>query len=438
MACCFFRLNVSRLLQRSDGHGNGAAYPNPRMIMDASASFDATDAIGNVSEHSAVSDIPNLTREQIAKLGQELNKMQIEPKNPQNDLKNNSLSEIGEVQPTPIPTPVQSAPAKAEAVTHAPKAVVDDNASVKSAKSEVKSVASPKQRMVLTPPPKKQQNFNPSVKSIQPQMHVTIVHVAQYDTVYVVPTDDFEKWQKLIKEVNEYTKEAESLKKPPEVGYIILAKSENDDSFARGVIQKVRSDKEIAKVEFLEFGSSYTVKFSDMKCLPEKLVNECRLVNQVKLSGVASGAEHADEIKQFLTNLQEKQTDLIVKNLEPIEKTAISAHFTGVLVDAEKFTTINDEVKTLGQIEPLPSVEMEEITEALDKSKLVCIAFRIIFVFQFIFIIKYKNCHYKLSGNRNGRLFGQEHGIVYSGQQFSTHWLLQCNQNNGHGIAGKK
>lgn len=332
------------------------------MIMDASASFDATDAIGSVSEHSAVSDTPNLTREQIVKLSSTLSKMQIEAKNPKIDMKS-SLSEIGEVL---TPTPVPSTPAKAEAVAQAPKPIIDDNASVK---SEVKSVATPKQRMVLTPPPKKQQNFNPSVKSIQPQMHVTIVHVAQHDTVYVVPTDDFEKWQKLVKEVNEYAKEAENLKRAPEVGFIILAKPEDSDSFARGVIQKMRPDREIAKVEFLEFGLSNTVKFSDMKCLPENLVNACRLVNEVKLSGVASKMEHSAEMKQFLIKLQENQKDLIVKNLEPVEKTAVSAHFTGVLIDTENFATINDQAKKLIEIEA--NVDMEEITEALEKSKLV-------------------------------------------------------------------
>lgn len=147
--------------------------------MDAPASFDATDANGSVSEHSAQSDSPYLTREQILKLSSSLNKMQIDAKNPKIDMKS-SLSEIGEVL---TPTPVPVTPTKAE--THAPKSIIDDAASTK---SEVKSTATPKQRMVLTPPPKKQQNFHPSVKSIRPQMHVTIVHVEKHDAVYVVPS----------------------------------------------------------------------------------------------------------------------------------------------------------------------------------------------------------------------------------------------------------
>lgn len=334
--------------------------------MDAAASFDATDAIGSVSEHSAQSDAPQLTREHIVKLSSSLNKMQIDAKNPKIDMKS-SLSEIGEVL---TPTPVPVTPAKAEA--HAPKSTIDDNSSTKSEVKSVKNVATPKQRMVLTPPPKKQQHFNPSVKSIRPQMHVTVVNVEKHDTVYVVPTDDYKKWEELINEVNEYASVAENLKRPPETGFIILAKPKVSDSFARALITKIRTQDEIAKVEFLEYGLKDIIKFSEMKCLPEKLVNACRLVNQVKLSGVASEMENATEIVRFLTTLQENHTDLIVKDLEPIEKTAVSAHFAGVLVDIENFTAINEQVKQqLVEIEPQPTVEMEEITEPKDKTKYV-------------------------------------------------------------------
>lgn len=367
--------DISRLLQRSDTHTNAAAaaaaYPSSRMLMDASASFDATDAIGSVSEHSAQSDTPNLTREQIIKLSSTLNKLQIDTKDTKADRKP-SLSEIGEVL---TPTPVPSTPAKAKIHTP-PKSIIDDNASTK---SEVKSVATPKQRMVLTPPPKKQKNYNPSVKSIQSQMHVTIVHVEKHDTVYVVPTDDYQKWAEFVKEVNEYGKTAENLKRPPEVGFIILAKPKNGDSLSRAVIKKIRTQEEIAKIEFLEFGLSDIVKFSEMKCLSENLVNACRLVNQVRLSGVPDEMEHAAEIVRFLKNLQDSQLDLIVKNLEPIEKTATSAHFTGVLIDTEKFTVINDHVKELSEVDPQPIAEMEEITEPQEKSSFVCIIFYILF-----------------------------------------------------------
>lgn len=337
--------------------------------MDATASFDATDAIGSVSEHSAQSDSPNLTREQITKLTTTLTKLQIETKNPKIDMKSN-LSGIEEV--STVPPTTSATPTKAETVAPKPT-IVDDE--VKSAKSEVKSVAMPKQRVVLTPPPKKQKHFNPSVKSIRPQMHVTIVHVEKHNTVFVVPTEDYEKWAKLIKDVNEYASTAEDLKRTPEIGFIILAKPKICDSFSRGLITKVRSQDKIAKVEFLEYGFTDIVNFSEMKCLSENFVNECRLVNRLHLSGLADELENAPEIKQFLTNLQENRTDLIVKNLEPIEKTAVSAHFTGLLVDTEDFNTINEKVKQLVDVEQQPAVEMEEIIEPKDmstqKSKLV-------------------------------------------------------------------
>lgn len=336
--------------------------PNARMLMDASASFDATDAIGSVSEHSAQSDSPNLTREKILKLSSSLNKLQIEAKNPKIEMKS-SLSEIDEVPTATSVTPAKSAtPVKAN--THpTSKPTVDNTASTK---SEVKGTVTPKQRMVLTPPPKKQQNFNPSVKSIRSQTHVTIVNVENYDVVNVVPTDDYKQWTELIKEVNEYGSEAENLKRPPEIGFIILAKPKDCDSYSRALITKIRGQDEIAKVEFLEYGFTGIVKFTEMKCLPEHLVNACRLVNRIQLTGVAKEMENAAEIVRFLTGLQENQKDLIAKNLEPIEKTAVSAHFAGTLVDAESFTPINEQFKHLVEIEPQPTVEMEEIVEPKD------------------------------------------------------------------------
>lgn len=42
-----------------------------------------------------------------------------------------------------------------------------------------------------------------------------------------MPTNDYEKGPKMVKEVNKYSKEAESLKKVPEFGFIILAKSKH-------------------------------------------------------------------------------------------------------------------------------------------------------------------------------------------------------------------
>lgn len=329
------------------------------MLMDAAASFDATDAIGSVSEHSAQSDSPQLTQEQVFKLSKELNKMHIEGKNPKIDMKSN-LSEIEEATSTTPASP--GTPAKAK--SHEPKPIVaDDNVSVQ---SEVKAM--PKQRMVLTPPPKNERNFNPSVKSIRPHMHVTIVHVENHYAVHVVPTEDYQKWQNLIKEIHEYASAAENLKRPPEIGFIICAKPKISDFFERGIITKIRSQDEIVKIEFLEYGFSEVVKFTEIKCLPENLVNACRLVNRIQLIGVAEENENAAEIKRFLTGLQENQTDLIVKNLEPIEKTAVSAHFSGTLVDTESFVAINEKVNQLIEIESQPAVEMEEIVEPKDMS----------------------------------------------------------------------
>lgn len=336
------------------------------MLMDAPASFDAIDAIGSASDHSAKNDSTQLTQENVMKLSKELNKMQIEGNHARIEMKSN-MPEIEEVStPTTVTqVPSVSSTVPANAKTQKPKTSVDINANV-SVQSEVKSIETPKQSVVLVPPPKKQQSFSPSVKSIQSQTNVTIVHVDKHDVVYVVPTAELAKWKKVVNDINDYAKEAENLKRQPEIGFIILAKSKISDLFLRGIVTKIRSTDEIAKVEFLEYGFTDIVKFAEMKSLPENLVNECRLVNRIELAGAAKEEANADEIKRFLTGLQKNETDLIAKNLELNEKTATSAHFTGTLLDPESFVAINDKIKHLVEVEPQPIVEMEEITDAQD------------------------------------------------------------------------
>lgn len=128
------------------------------MLMDAGANFDATDPIGRISEHSAQSDSPHSTHEQAVKLSNELDNMQIEGKNPKFDMKSN-LPKIEEVL-TATPTTAPATTTKAKATEPNP---ID----------EVKGNATPRKRMILTPSAKKTQNFNPSIKSIRSQIHVT-------------------------------------------------------------------------------------------------------------------------------------------------------------------------------------------------------------------------------------------------------------------------
>lgn len=342
-------------MQRAEVNGNG--FPAGRMLMEPG--FDATDAIGSVSERSTRSD-STLSRGKIAKLTTTMDKMQIEPKVEKSDNKS-SLTEIREVPSTSPAISVKN-------VRQPTVEKVDENANY-CAQNEVKKAEKPKSHVVLTPPPKKQKHFNPSVKCIQNQMKVVIVHVEDSQTIYVIPHNELDYWKRFIDSTNKYAEIAKNLEKPPENGFIILAKPKNCDSYSRGLVKKIRSQDRIAKVEFLEHGFTDVVKFSDMKCASEELVNTPRLVNQLSLKGPPNDPKNCNAIVQFLQSLQESEAELIVKNLELIEKTSVCAHFNGILVETEKFTVINDRIKHLvTEDAPPPNIEMEDISEPKDLS----------------------------------------------------------------------
>lgn len=327
------------------------------MLMEPS--FDATDAIGSVSEHSIHSDTVHLTRDQVTKLTTSLNQMQIDTEHQQSIVKP-ILSEIEDVLSTPPTTPAKTSadekPNKLERI--------DENANYKN-EIEVKQPEVVKNHVVLTQPPKKQKHFNPSVKIIQSQSKVLIVHVENSNTIFVISSELAKNWMHLIKSMEEHAKIAQCLKNPPEAGHIVLAKSRIGDTFQRGLIKKVRTKDQVAKVEFMEYGFTDIVHFNDMKCLSEDLVNTPRLVNMITIKGVPDGEDN--ETIKFLTTLQENQTELIVKQLELIEKTAVCAHFSAALVDADKFIMISEQIKQLFTVEPSPpppnNIEMEEILD---------------------------------------------------------------------------
>lgn len=347
-------------MQRAELHSN--AFSASRMLMEPG--FDAPDAIGSVSEHSVQSDAVHLTREQITKLTGTLKELQIETKAQKVDIKSN-LPEIEEVLRTPSATPAKTVQQQHKS----PKVdKIDENAN-HVARSEVKQPELPKRHVVLSPPPKKQQNFYPSVKSIEAQMRVVIVHVEDSQTIFVIPSDKLGNWKKFNQAMNQHATVAERLKNPPEAGHIVLAKPKIGDSYSRGLVLKIRTQDEIAKVEFMEYGFIDVVKFTDMRCLTEEMVNATRLVNKVSIRGAPNETENAHEIVRFLTSLQENGSELIIKNLELIEKTQVCVHFNAILVDAEKFVSINDQIKQLVAVDtPPPNVEMEDITEPQDLS----------------------------------------------------------------------
>lgn len=343
-------------MQRSEMNPN--MFPINRMLMDGSTNgYDATDALGNISEHSAPSDSAPMTQEQVMKLTNSLNKMQLD-----GTLKNRrvelgaSLSEIGEVLSTPPVTPqkvnVQSAPK------------VDENGNLAATANAVKPInVLPKPKQVVPQtltPPKKQKNYNPSTRVVQSKAQVVLVHVENHQTVFVVPHFEIKEWQELSERTGKYAKEAKKLKNPPELGHIVLAKPKLSETYLRGLIKRIRTQDEVAQVEFLEYGFTDIVSWNELKCLSEELVNAPRLVNKCTLQGIPADMENAQEIVNYLTNLQDSQTALIVKQMEPIEKSNVSAHFSATLINAEKFDSINETIKKLKRVEPEKKMDVTE------------------------------------------------------------------------------
>lgn len=148
-----------------------------RMLMEPKAiGFDAIDAMGSISEHSNQSETGKMSKEHISKLTTKLNKLQLDGSATvqQMEMKANLMG-IEEVLSTPSSTSSKLHERKTEKVTK-----VDENANYGMTVSESPVKPVPKEAMVLTPPRKKTKNFKPWIQSIQPKIHVLLVHVENH------------------------------------------------------------------------------------------------------------------------------------------------------------------------------------------------------------------------------------------------------------------
>lgn len=81
--------------------------------------------------------------------------------------------------------------------------------------------------------------------------------------------------------------------------------------------------------------------------ISEEFANHPRYVNKVTLKQVSQQIDNTNLIMKYLAKFHENQTILVVKNLESIEKTNLSAHVSGDLCETEKFTSISHEINRL-------------------------------------------------------------------------------------------
>lgn len=345
-----------------------------RMLMGAPTNvngFDSIDATATISENSMHGDSGAMTQEQIKNLTTKLEKIQLEqaPKGQTVD-SNANLTGIEDVLGTPPVTPQKKRDnengkidvIQAEQVSKASK--VDDKASSVCTEASVVS-KKPSASFRLVPPAKKTKNYKPWVQQIQAKIHVILVNIEDHQTVFVIPSCEIKHWETLIRRIEEYAPSAKPLQKPPQVGYVVLAKPKSSESFARAWVKKINVAKSVAKVEFLEYGCTDIIQFDEMKCLTEELVNVPRLVNAVTLKGVPDTVPHSNVMIKYLTKLQEHQVELIVQHFDLIEKSELTVHCSATLVTSDKFMSINEEIMRLTPAEV--EKEKEKVEEDLNE-----------------------------------------------------------------------
>lgn len=101
------------------------------------------------------------------------------------------------------------------------------------------------------PKPKPKPTYEPSVEAITVDKRVFITHIEDHRTIYVYPHARFDHWQDLVNKIDKIGKKGEPLSKPPAIGHIVAAKSDQDRHYGRALITRLRASEKLARVEFL-------------------------------------------------------------------------------------------------------------------------------------------------------------------------------------------
>lgn len=336
--------------------------------MNAPTKVNGFDSTTSAVEYSKQTNSGKMTQQQITKLTTKIEKIQVEQTKEDKAVEPQlNVAGIIEVMSTPAVTPekkqnndIQTEKMSSTSTGHHK---LNEKASSSVCTEQSATIKKTLTSFRLTPPAKKTKNFKPWVQQIQAKIHVILVNIKDHQTVFVVPSCETKQWEKLILRVEEYAPSARLLKKPPQNGFIVLAKPKSSESFARAWVQKVNTAKSVAKVEFLEYGCTDFVQFDEMKCLSEELVNAPRLVNKLSLKGVPDTVPYPDAMVKYLTKLQDHQAELIVQQLDLIEKSELTVHCSATLVTTDKFVSINEEIMRLTPAEVEKETEEHDLDE---------------------------------------------------------------------------
>lgn len=211
------------------------------------SSFDAIDAVGNhvgtASGNHHGFDRNPINPNSVGKVTHSMEKMKIVDQTS----KINSITE----QTTPHLQEIrENATALSNSNNHG-----DNGNGMSSQKlnEQYKSSESMKARSNLGLPNKTKEVFEPSAVALTSSARVFITYVEDHCNIYVHPDAKKILWQEFNERLNRSWEGAAFLSKTPEIGYIVMARSENSDTFARARILKIRSKDNVAKAEFLVF-----------------------------------------------------------------------------------------------------------------------------------------------------------------------------------------
>lgn len=94
-------------------------------------------------------------------------------------------------------------------------------------------------------------DYKPSVVPLTDNQRVFITHVVDHRTLYVHPHGQYSEWQESCDRLQRLWTKCEPLNKEPEAGHVLLGELKDEGGFARVVVQKVRSEHQKARVEFM-------------------------------------------------------------------------------------------------------------------------------------------------------------------------------------------
>lgn len=161
----------------------------------------------------------------------------------------------------------------------------------------------------------------PIVQTHPLHKYVKITCVVNHQLIFVRPAaaaDDI-SFARLVNDVISQSKQANKLKKLPPIGSYVLASF--GEFYQRALVLKHISDVEVA-VAFIDYGNVETIKFSELKEMPNELKQISRFATRIWLRDVNEGLMN-DAAVRYLYKLMLTDNELYIdiddENVQPVK-----------------------------------------------------------------------------------------------------------------------